>query len=119
MDSMSPQNDIITTWAGFTWDEFWLDPKGHTYSVPWREGEPDLTKDEIAPDWSDLSLLFKWCVPKLQETFDQNTVYFLLREWLASSLVYKVPSGEALRAAIVALIDAERVMGASAPLGEE
>ena len=75
------------------------------------------------PDTTDLTWLFKWCVPKIYGVKLSHRPNVMNGQWCAelfnrvsSGRIYRTTPGEALRAAILALIDAERVMGA--PLGE-
>ena len=119
MGSTSSQTDnSIIAWAGFTWSYGCAcgrcDPPGW---VP-----PGFTADdwEYARkiDTTSLDWIFKWCVPKLgdkgfyfQQTGESNDKWLVEITYLSPEGTYEEESGvgntpgEALRAAIVALIE--------------
>ncbi len=109
------KGEVIARWVGFTDDNVsdthpWQDPEGDGYVEP--------------PDFTDPTTLFKWCVPKLKHGWNLKgldgkvlaTVGYrdernksIGLPWHAEAL--RDTPGEALRDAILALIESEKEAG--------
>ncbi len=117
------KDEVIARWAGFTEIEESTEvfADGHSEITPsgWvLEGDPTFYYS--APDFSDPTTLFKWCVPKLNELPDGEGWSLHYTPWFDEDKRYSVElygprfdngfevfastPGEALRDAILSLI---------------
>ena len=94
------KGEVIAKWLGFKLspdESWWIDPLGWFVALP---------------DFTDLTTLFKWCVPVVRQRYGDAITYNLLRDWVHGAyLVNVIPTGEALRDAILALIESEKEVG--------
>ena len=87
------------------------------YGDGWQAPTGEIFDDE--PDTTDMTWLFRWCVPKIYGVKLSHRPNVMNGQWCAelfnrvsSGRIYRTTPGEALRAAIVSLIDSTVVLPA-------
>ena len=108
------KNEVLAKWAGIT-----IESVGYTDYLDPDDGA-FVSRRIHWPDFTSLDVLFKWCVPKLRRDYVSIQFEYANDLWdvrlhgfdsqLAWSFNHNTP-GEALRGAILALIESEKAVG--------